>query len=139
MVAFTRQICDRHNGVGADGVEWLYVPEVDDADVEVILMNADGSEAEISGNGTRCVAAYRAANYGGKTIRIHTGAGTKECKLISSKGHTYQFEMTMGEPKLGEELDFDLPSGHVHGMRLSVGNPQFIVFVDDFKDRKSVV
>src|SRR5882672_441378 len=54
--AFTRRICDRHNGVGADGVEWMF-PHFT-ADVEIKLINADGSSAEISGNGTRCVAAY---------------------------------------------------------------------------------
>src|ERR1700731_3839752 len=51
----TRRLCDRHNGVGADGVEWLY-PDAE-ADVKADLINADGSGAEISGNGTRCVAA----------------------------------------------------------------------------------
>src|SRR5947209_14296096 len=56
LAEFTRRICDRHNGVGADGVEWLF-PCVD-AEIEARLINADGSAAEISGNGTRCVAAY---------------------------------------------------------------------------------
>ncbi len=54
--AFTRRICDRHNGVGADGVEWVL--PASDADLGIRLLNADGSEAEISGNGTRCVAAW---------------------------------------------------------------------------------
>src|SRR5450755_4832560 len=53
---FSQRICDRHEGVGADGVEWLFPAE--DADVQARLFNADGSEAEIYGNGTRCVAAY---------------------------------------------------------------------------------
>src|SRR5215831_14662606 len=48
LVACTRQLCDRHNGVGADGVEWLF--PTSDADVRARLLNADGSEAEISGN-----------------------------------------------------------------------------------------
>jgi len=56
LPAFSRAICDRHNGVGADGVEWLSAAQ--DADVHARLFNADGSEAEISGNGTRCVAAW---------------------------------------------------------------------------------
>ena len=51
-----QRICDRHQGVGADGVEWM-LPH-SSADVEIRLINADGSAAEISGNGTRCVAAY---------------------------------------------------------------------------------
>src|SRR6476620_2114229 len=56
LAAFTYQICERHNGVGADGVEWLFPAQ--DADIRARLLNADGGEAEISGNGTRCVAAY---------------------------------------------------------------------------------
>ena len=56
IAGFSRRICDRHHGVGADGVEWLFPAQ--DADVQARLFNADGSEAEISGNGTRCVAAY---------------------------------------------------------------------------------
>ncbi|MGH9497414.1 MAG: diaminopimelate epimerase, partial [Candidatus Sulfotelmatobacter sp.] len=62
IAEFTRLICDRHDGVGADGVEWIS-PHFS-ADVEVKLVNADGSSAEISGNGTRCVAAYVCATQG---------------------------------------------------------------------------
>ena len=51
LSALSRRLCDRHRGVGADGVEWLF-PDAD-ADVRLRLFNADGSEAEISGNGTR--------------------------------------------------------------------------------------
>src|ERR1700682_2232092 len=56
MAGFGQRICDRHHGVGADGVEWLF--PASNADVQARLFNADGSEAEISGNGTRCVAAH---------------------------------------------------------------------------------
>ncbi|HXC00219.1 MAG TPA: hypothetical protein VNU74_07440, partial [Terriglobales bacterium] len=55
LAAISRRLCDRYRGVGADGVEWLF-PDAE-ADVMARLINADGSEAEISGNGTRCVAA----------------------------------------------------------------------------------
>ena len=55
IAELTRRLCDRHNGVGADGVEWL-IPS-SSADIEARLINADGSDAEVSGNGTRCVAA----------------------------------------------------------------------------------
>ncbi|MGA8541607.1 MAG: hypothetical protein WB566_19045, partial [Terriglobales bacterium] len=55
LAAITRRLCDRHRGVGADGVEWVFSDA--EADVRALLINADGSEAEISGNGTRCVAA----------------------------------------------------------------------------------
>ena len=81
LAAATRRMCDRHEGVGADGVEWIYPSE--DADVEIRLINADGSEAEISGNGTRCVAALLCAERGKEKITIRTGAGIKTCVFIS--------------------------------------------------------
>src|SRR5258707_14719274 len=69
----SKQICDRHNGVGADGVEWLFPAQ--DADIHARLINADGSEAEISGNGTRCVAAYLVSNGSKGNLTTPTGAG----------------------------------------------------------------
>ncbi|HWC16002.1 MAG TPA: hypothetical protein VG498_03280, partial [Terriglobales bacterium] len=66
----SRRLCDRHRGIGADGVEWVSF----DADGRVIarLFNADGSEAEISGNGTRCVAAWVVETRGGSEVRVLT-------------------------------------------------------------------
>src|SRR5205807_220006 len=63
LLEFSRRICDRHNGVGADGVEWLFPTQ--DADIHARLINADGAEGEISGNGTRCVAAYLVKDFPG--------------------------------------------------------------------------
>ena len=79
--AFTRVICDRHQGVGADGVEWMF-PHFS-VDAEIRLINADGSPAEISGNGTRCVAAYLYAERPRERLSILTGAGAKICSLTS--------------------------------------------------------
>ena len=129
--SFTRQICDRHNGVGADGVEWL-LPGQDGADLSIRLINADGSEAEISGNGTRCVAAYSVANGGKKKLAIRTGAGIKHCELIGSNGNSFEFEMEMGAPQVGEPFSLVPASGEVRGTPVSMGNPHFVVFVDDF-------
>src|SRR5579862_7123704 len=71
LAAFSQRICQRHEGVGADGVEWLFPSS--DADVHARLFNADGSEAEISGNGTRCVAAYLCAEDAKEKIVVRTG------------------------------------------------------------------
>src|SRR5260370_14631099 len=81
--AVSRGLCDRHRGVGADGVEWLF-PDAE-ADVKARLINADGSEAEISGNGTRCVAAEICSREGKTEIVVRTGAGLKTCRLIGRK------------------------------------------------------
>src|SRR5437879_11801428 len=96
IASFSRRICDRHAGVGADGVEWLFPAQ--DADIRARLFNADGSEAEISGNGTRCVAAYLCAEQAKEKIVVRTGAGLKICTLRSRNGSSYEFEIAMEEP-----------------------------------------
>jgi diaminopimelate epimerase len=127
---FSRCICDRHNGVGADGVEWLF--PADDADIHARLINADGSEAEISGNGTRCVAAHLvAAGHQGK-LAIRTGAGIKSCELKSREGNRFEFEMDMGEPLLGDPFSIKVAFGEAHGTPVSMGNPHYVVFVKEF-------
>src|SRR6202049_2858342 len=98
LAALSRRICERHDGVGADGVEWLFPAQ--DADVQARLFNADGSEAEISGNGTRCVAAYVCSEQAKETFAIRTGAGVKTCMLVSRNECTYEFEIAMGEPQV---------------------------------------
>lgn len=128
--AFSRRICERHEGVGADGVEWLFPAQ--DADVRARLFNADGSEAEISGNGTRCVAAYICFEQGKEKIVIRTGAGLKTCDFISRRDMQYEFEIAMGEPQVGDELLIKLTSCEVRGIAVSMGNPHYVVFVKEF-------
>jgi len=130
VAEFTRQICDRHEGVGADGVEWMF-PHFS-SDVEIRLVNADGSSAEISGNGTRCVAAYFCAEKGKERISILTGAGAKVCCLTSRRDREFEFEMEMGAVMVGPQLALQLPSGEVRGVPVSVGNPHYVVFVREF-------
>ena len=130
MPAFTRRICDRHNGVGADGVEWLFPAQ--DADIRARLMNADGSEAEISGNGTRCVAAYLCTENPREQVTVRTGAGIKRCSLTSHNQTEFEFEIAMGEPQVGDEFSIKVAFGEIRGIPVSMGNPHFVVFVDDF-------
>jgi len=126
----TRQICDRHDGVGADGVEWLFTDS--DADVEARLINADGSDAEISGNGTRCVAAYLSAESKKESVTIRTGAGVKKCTLVSRSGNTSEFEAAMGAPRVEAEISIATSFGEVRGIPVSMGNPHFVVLVEKF-------
>ena len=128
--AFTRLICDRHEGVGADGVEWMS-PHFS-ADMEIRLINADGSPAEISGNGTRCVAAYVCAMRGKDRISILTGAGTKICSLTSRCESEYEFEIEMGKGNVEPEHALEISSGEVRGIPVSMGNPHFVIFVPEF-------
>jgi len=132
LAALTRRLCDRHEGVGADGVEWMYPHSA--ADVEIRLINADGSEAEISGNGTRCVAAYVCAERGIEKIKIQTGAGLKTCTLTARSESDYEFEVEMGEAALGAELAVRLGASEVRGIPVSMGNPHYVVFVKEFAE-----
>ena len=126
----TQQICDRHNGVGADGVEWLF--PTTGADVEARLVNADGSEAEISGNGTRCVAAYLCADQERESVKIRTGAGVKTCTLAWRSGNCFEFESAMGVSEVGSEFSVTTSFGKVSGIPASMGNPHFVVFKEKF-------
>jgi diaminopimelate epimerase len=130
IAAFSRRICDRHQGMGADGVEWLFPAQ--NADVRARLFNADGSEAEISGNGTRCVAAYLCGEQAKEELTIQTGAGVKTCRLTSRDQTQYEFEIAMGEPQVGDEFLIQLAFRQGRGIPVSMGNPHFVVFVEEF-------
>ena len=126
----TQQMCDRHNGVGADGIEWVSDMDSSGVNVAAHLINSDGSDAEISGNGTRCVAAWYAARGGNpsNTVRIRTGAGIKECHLLSRADDHFEFEMAIGRPTQVEERKV----GGQSGVMVDYGNPHFVLFVGSF-------
>jgi len=129
LPTLARAICNRHTGIGADG--WILM-----RDSSIRLFNADGSEPEISGNGTRCAAALlidsgRAVD----ELTVITGAGPKHLRLIERRDRYFVFEMNMGKPRFDEQhVRFLLPLRH--GSQevtiLDVGNPQCAVFVDQF-------
>jgi diaminopimelate epimerase len=130
-------ICDRHTGIGADG--WLLVaqppPGEKEFDGAIHLFNSDGSVAEISGNGTRCAAAFLAdVGLAGGTVRIQTGAGVKSLQLLERSGLSFVFEMNMGRPQFpeGDRTTLDLSTGPVAATIVDVGNPQCVVQVPDF-------
>jgi len=136
LSALSRRLCDRHRGVGADGVEWLF-PDAE-ADVKARLINADGSEAEISGNGTRCVAAEICSRENKTEVVVRTGAGLKTCRLIGREGgrqgSTFEFETDMGQPEVGGQLSIETMWVRAVGTKVSIGNPHFVIFVENFQD-----
>jgi diaminopimelate epimerase len=132
FAALTRQICDRHWGVGADGVEWMYPHP--SADVGIHLLNADGSSAEISGNGTRCTAAFISASHEKETVVIQTGAGLKTCKLIARHESEYEFEIEMGHAAVEAELAVEIAAIKILGIPLSIGNPHYVILVPEFPE-----
>jgi diaminopimelate epimerase len=126
----TRRLCDRHNGVGADGIEWMS-PHFS-ADIAVRLINSDGSFAEISGNGTRCVAAYVCSLEHKERISILTDAGIKVCTLCSRHDSEYEFEAEMGRPVVGPGFAVETSAGEVRGVPVSMGNPHYVILVEEF-------
>jgi diaminopimelate epimerase len=132
--AVARKICARHTGVGADG--WMLVtpsaePEIQGA---IQLYNSDGSTAELSGNGTRCAAAFLFRHgYTGQTLQIRTGAGIKRLKLLHRSGLNFEFEMNMGRPEIAAaRFQLPLATGPRDVTLLWVGNPQCAVPVENF-------
>jgi diaminopimelate epimerase len=144
-----RRICDRHFGAGADGLEVVLAqPRASGADFEARLFNADGGETPISGNGTRCVAAYLHlfAGWTEPEVTIATGAGLKRLQLIEREGGRFVFAMEMGAPRLrSEEIPVALPvpaeriirqplevDGHdIEFTSVSLGNPHCSLLVED--------
>jgi len=129
-------ICDRYAGVGADG--WLLV-EARQADqpARIRLFNSDGGEVEMSGNGTRCAAAFLIdAGKAEPEMVIRTGGGDKQLKLASRDGLSYVFQMNMGVPRIDDgRLRFMLATsaGDRECTILWVGNPQCAFFVENFE------
>ena len=129
-----RAICERHTGIGADG--WMLVDRPHDAEAEgsIQLYNSDGSTAEISGNGTRCAAAFLIRHgHAAGIVRVRTGAGIKTLRLLRRRDREFEFEMNMGHPEVtAERFELPLASGARDVTLLWVGNPQCAVPVQDF-------
>ena len=95
-----RRVCDRRYGTGADGIVFLVVPGNEaGVDADLRVFNSDGGEAEISGNGTRCAAAYLVEKGRSRSaLAIGTRAGIKRLQLVSRNRNFFEFEMAMGNP-----------------------------------------
>ncbi len=126
----SRRICARTTGIGADG--WMLAWR-EGGGLRTRLFNSDGSEPEISGNGTRCAAAFALLKGAATppTVIIATAVGPKSLHLISQEGHRFLFEMDMGIPRT-EELSTTLylTGRDWDATTLNVGNPQCAIFVD---------
>jgi len=130
--ALAKKLCDRHTGVGADGVEFL--EPTGPRHGRIRLINADGSPAEISGNGTRCVAAFLAREENaasGDVILIDTDAGPRSCTLIAVEGSRFQIATAMGVPAVAQSQVTLADKTVVYGIQVSMGNPHFVVVVHD--------
>ncbi len=131
-VKLARKLCARNTGVGADGIEFL--DRRVDGSMFLRLFNADGSEAELSGNGTRCVAAWLAKSEGLESVALGTHGGVRSCKLMRREGAEYWIESGMGVPRVMPRKIELAGVGVVDGAMVNVGNPHYVIFVesDDF-------
>ena len=145
-----RRMADRHLGVGGDGLILILPPESPEADCRMEMYNADGSRAQMCGNGIRCVAKY-VYDHGiahREVLRIDTDAGRREVRVISSSAGTAEcLEVDMGAPRLmrsalpmvdggdSTEAAIDVPlevGSHTFRVTaVSMGNPHLVVRVDD--------
>ena len=143
--AVAQAMCDRRRGIGADGL--VVFEEEEGEPFSMTLLNQDGSHAEISGNGLRCLGAYLRLSGLAKddTIVVETGSGTRSLEFIEATGSRVIFKAGMGAPRLAsDEIPFqiDPPQEPVVGVPLevagrtlevtavSMGNPHCVVFVE---------
>jgi len=125
--ALARTLCDRHRGIGADGLI-LYEFRTDGASMR--LFNADGSPSELSGNGVRCLAAAVARRQRlspGATIVIQTDAGSKRLELLARDVTRYTFRAALGQPEDIRQIAILVQSETITATVLRMGNPQCVV------------
>lgn len=125
--SIARELCDRHRGVGADG---LILFSEGPRGATMRLLNADGSFSEVSGNGVRCLAAWLARTRGMKpseSIDIETDAGVKVLELLAQEGRRLTFRAAMGVPENIARESIDVDGTSVDAITLRVGNPQCVV------------
>jgi len=125
--AFARAVCERHRGIGADGLIF-YRPTARGAAMQ--LLNADGSYSEVSGNGVRCLGAWLASAAQARHIDIDTDAGTKSLTLLGTEGGRYTFRASMGKPEQVAKETLDVAGATIDVVTLRVGNPQCVVLGD---------
>jgi len=128
-VVLARKLCERNTGIGADGIEFL--DRRADGSFFLRLFNADGSEAELSGNGTRCVAAWLAASEGLEQVALGTHGGVRMCRVVRREGAAWWIESAMGVPRvMPRKIEIAGVPGVIDGAMVNVGNPHYVIFVE---------
>jgi len=126
LAALARELCDRHTGIGADGL-MLYTPTADGASMR--LLNADGSVSEVSGNGVRGLAAILVREHPDREaeIVIGTGAGEKRLTRTAREGGRHTFVASMGLPRELRQVTAEVAGEELQLVVMDFGNPQCVV------------
>lgn len=132
-----RRLCDRHRGIGADGVVTILPPRSPGAVATMHIYNSDGSVAEMCGNAIRCVAVHLAAARGAPDAQlIDTGAGPKRCALQRGAGGRIEaVAVEMGPARVEGEEDFEVAGERLHAVRVNMGNPHAVLFDAPTRER----
>ncbi|MDQ3068138.1 MAG: diaminopimelate epimerase [Acidobacteriota bacterium] len=134
-----RRMCDRHRGLGADGLmiyEILPQQAGREPRASMRLLNADGSRSEVSGNGVRCLAVVLALGAPGATrVFVETDAGEKALDLLGASGNRLTFRAAMGQPADLARRTLDVLGAPLDVVTLRVGNPQCVVLGPPTEER----
>ena len=142
LAALAVRLCDRNFGIGGDGL--ILILPSERADCRMRVINSDGSEAEMCGNGIRCLAKYLFdRGLAGESVAVETLAGVKTVAVVARDGQGVRFTVDMGAPRLeAEEIPVSGFEGKVisrpldvDGRRfnitcVSMGNPHCVIFAD---------
>lgn len=128
-----KHLCDRHFGIGADGILLVSRVPTELSDARMDIINADGSLAEMCGNGIRCAARYLADKSGlnDGAWRIDTLGGVQWVCMRSDRD-AYPIEVAMAMVQVGEPICYTAEDGRVFcGRKVDVGNPHFVIIIKD--------
>ena len=124
---------DRHKGIGSDGLVLIGASPIPEADYSMRIFNADGSEAMMCGNASRCIGKYlyeRGLTTQTK-IRLLTNSGIKTLNLHVRNGVVESVTVDMGTPQLENPEQFVISRGLDKGTFVSMGNPHYVIFTDN--------
>jgi len=124
---------DRHKGIGSDGLVLIGKSPVPEADFSMRIFNADGSEAMMCGNASRCIGKYlyEKGLTTKKEIRLLTLSGIRILKLQVMNNIVESVTVDMGEPKLEDAMQFITSRGLDKGTFVSIGNPHYVIFTEN--------
>jgi diaminopimelate epimerase len=124
---------DRHKGIGSDGLVLIGASPIPEADYSMRIFNADGSEAMMCGNASRCIGKYlyERALTTQTTIRLLTNSGIKTLNLHVRNGVVESVTVDMGTPQLENPEQFVISSRLDQGTFVSMGNPHYVIFTDN--------